>query len=992
MNELGRILDHAQRMVDELRARRYITLAPLQCEAYLTREPQTFEARHTGERRELRPGDRWGEAVFDCAWMHITGNVPENVPENARVDNLVVRVDIDGEALVVDIDGAPVRGLTTVCSSFDMALGKPGKTDIPLGEVSSDGQRVDFWLDCGYNDLFGRVPGGGVFEMCELCFDRPMLRQLIYDMELLIDLARQLPERSVRYAQIARTLELAMRVLGDITDSNAEAAALILASELKRDGGDYGFTISAMGHAHIDLMWLWPRRETVRKAQRTFATALRNIEKYENYVFGASQPQLYQWVSETAPQLFDAIVARAGEGRWEPVGAMWVEADVMMPSGESLSRQLLYGQRFWQKEFGDIVNTLWLPDSFGYSAQLPQLMRLSGVEYFMNMRAGLNDSWEFPHSSFWWQGLDGSKVLTHVLPEGTYNSAALPHSALKLEQNFKEAGLSDCALMLYGIGDGGGGPGEEHIERVNRSASVLGMPPVMHERAGTFFERLRASADQLPTWVGEMFVDQFQGTYTSQLDIKCANRHIENRLRASEIIFTAIYLAGGEYPREQLERAWKRVLAYQFHDSLPGTCIGRVYDEAKEDYADINRGLDELLEHYWGDEAVLQTAFNPHSWTVDMWLEPRHGQQLGENEALRMTLPPLSSTATVSARRMELPTMIARENLLENDRLRVNFDDRGYITGLLDKRQGWQVLNGLGNRLNVYEDDGDAWRIGFNAFSRRCGSFIQMKVSCETSGAYVRRRAEYRFNRSTLTQTITLTAGSARIDFENEIDWQENGRILRAEFPIELPGGRFLCDAQYGYVERPTGRGTPREAGMYEVNALKWADLYRTDRGVALMLDGGYGHSCAGSLMSLSLVRSPSYPDPQADRGKHTLRYAIYPHMGDITDAVRQACTFHQPPQVFTGGTFGPLCWLDTRNVVLDAIKLAEDSDDIVLRMYECTGAGCVTTLKTGFSVREASECDILEREVTPLESGNDGIVLSFKPFEIKTLLITPDK
>ena len=929
MKEMDRALAYARQRMAQIEESIYVPLAELECETYISDEPRGFEEREQGRREQ-------GAAAEGCAWLHFTGTVPEG----AAGWPVVARLELTGDALLVDGSGAPV------CGPED------GVIHAPLSEEAHGGERAELWVECR-----GGVRAGA----CGICALRPNMRKLYHDMEVLLDLAGQPDVGAARRGVTARALECALNVLTDLTDERALGADYALRPELARRGGDVGFTLTAVGCASIDLA----RPDAARACVAAFARALGEMERCDGYVFAAGQAQAYEWVRDTAPGVYARVRERIGQGRWELAGSMWADAEQSMAGGEWLVRQLLMGKRFCARECGQDAALMWLPEGSALCAQLPQLMSRSGMLYCMSACR------EAPYSSFWWQGLDGTRIMTHVPP--ATDGEALPHSALEAARGFSEIGRSEGALMLYG---GAGGPGARHMERLEREGDLMGMPPVRRERAADFFDRLRRSRVELPVWAGEPGRGMNEGALSLRADIRRLNRCMESMMRVSEIILAAMYLRGADYPHAEMNAVWRRALLCQYRALRPGCAPEDGYEGLRRECAALEEEVGLLTSARWSGEG-LDVVLNPHAWTVETWLEG--GEELPEGEALRLSLPPMSASSTVGARSARLPEQRADETVLENDRLRLSFDERGRLAGVLDKRQGWEVLRGAGNQLSVYADDGDELRMGEYALRQRVGAFAQESVTVERAGAVLRRRSRCRFGRSALTQTVEITAGSARVDFITEIDWQEEGRMLRAEFPLSLNGGRFLCDTQFGYAERPEGGAA----------ALRWAALSRPGRGAALMLDGGYGCCCQDGVLSVTLLRTPSGARGQG-QGRYELRYALYPHGGDMADVTRQAYQFHQPPRVRPGITFGPLCWLDAPGVVLDSVKLSEDGGDVVLRMYECRGAACAARLRTGFEAATASVCDLMERVTAPLAIDDDGIALEFGPFEIKTVILTP--
>ncbi|MDQ0919035.1 hypothetical protein [Paenibacillus sp. V4I5] len=480
----------------------YLPVAPLSAIAYVTKEPVSFEERMSGQFLEVRPGEKWGE-LWDCAWFHFQGQVPRE----AAGSKVVLVLDVNGELCLVDEEGTPTQGLTNVNSEFDLTLGLPGKRVVQFASSASGEEVIDLWADAGNNDLFGHYRSGTLKE-AQIAICSEATRQLYYDYEVLLDLAKHLEDQSARRARILQALYDVHLLLRDMSEENVAQARRILAPELSKQGGDPTLTATAIGHAHIDLAWLWPIRETYRKGARTFATALRMMEQYPDYVFGASQPQLYEWIKQQHPKLYAQVKERIAEGRWEVQGAMWVEPDSNIAGGEALVRQILFGKRFFQREFGLDMKMLWVPDIFGYSASLPQLLRKSGVEYVMTQKLSWNVHNNHPHHTFLWEGLDGSRVLTHLPPEDTYNGPALPRSILKAERDYLDKNVSDHCLVVFGIGDGGGGPGEEHLERLQREQNLQGLIPVKQEPALNFFEKLAMNKEKYKTWKGELYLEK----------------------------------------------------------------------------------------------------------------------------------------------------------------------------------------------------------------------------------------------------------------------------------------------------------------------------------------------------------------------------------------------------------------------------------------------------------------------------------------------------
>lgn len=1031
-------LDYAFRLIYQSI---YTPLAPLEITAYRTKEPVPYAQRQTGEELHLQVGDSWGE-LFDCAWFHFTGQAPAE----AAGENLVLLLDVSGELCVFDEAGVPVRGLTSMSSDYDMSLGGPGKKVLPVADPAQGGEAIDVWADAGANDLFGNLQNNGRVVEASIAICHPQVRGLFYDFEMLLDFLKILPEDSARYAQILTALNDAMWELASgFNNQNAVKARQALAPQLARQGGDPSLNLTAIGHAHIDLGWLWPIRETHRKGARTFATVLANMERYPNYIFGASQPQLFQWIKDDHPELYARIKQRVKEGRFEPQGAMWVEADTNVTGGESLVRQIIYGTRFFQEEFGVTPRYLWLPDVFGYSAAMPQILKKAGVDYFMTQKMSWNQVNKFPHHSFFWQGIDGTQILTHMLPEETYNSSALPRALHKAETNYFEKGVSDQALLLYGIGDGGGGPGEEHLERLERLGNLAGLPPVKQGWAAGFFETWKKDAKRFPVWVGELYLERHAGTLTTEAKNKQYNRRMEQALRGLELaasladalhpasrhktagelpLFPGLSSSSPEYPTALLERTWKEVLLYQFHDILPGSSIKRVYDESlarySEMFAEVQAATRRLQEQIAGqvnpgEAASPLVCFNTLSWERTEWV--KHGE-----EWLQVTAPPLGYAVVDRASAGgEIPQVSADPACLENERLRVIFAADGSIISVWDKlAQREAVTPGQpANLLRVYADHGDAWDFPLDYASQSPAVMQLVSAEASVDGPRPALKQVYRLGHSKMEMEISLASkpsGEAWLEFDCRLSWREPRAMLRTSFPVNVHADTATFEIQFGSIARPTHRNTTWDLAKDEVAAHKFADLSQADYGAALLNDCKYGYKVKDGVIDLNLLRSVPYPRPTpgamppppgepdfnfTDQAEHTFRYTFFPHAGDASagNVVRAGYEFNHPLEVLPlrKSAVSPSAALpasasfvqvDAPNVIVEAVKQAEDGHDWIVRLYECAHASAQATLRFGFPVHSASETDLLERELTSLPVEANVVQLYFKPFEIKTVRV----
>jgi alpha-mannosidase len=1004
------------RVLDQIKDTIYTVLAPLEISAWRTGEPVPYSERFTGEELHLQTGDSWG-SLFDCAWFRFRGRVP---PGGAG-QTVVLLLDVSGEMCVVDNAGVPVRGLTTVSSEFDFTAGQAGKRVLPLFNPAQGGEAIEIWADAGCNDLFGNLKVNGRVQEAAIAACHEQTRQLYYDYEVLLDSLKALPQDTARYEQVLAVLNKAAHLLQSRTnDVTATQARQVLAKELGKRGGDPSLEISAVGHAHLDLAWLWPLRETRRKGARTFATALANMELYPDYIFAASQAQLYQWIKEDHPALYAQVSQRVNEGRWELQGALWVEADTNLTGGESLVRQILYGQRFFRDEFGVSPDYIWLPDTFGYSAALPQIMRGAGLRYFSTQKLSWSLVNRFPHQSFHWQGLDGSSVPVHMLPEDTYNSHALPSSLAKIESNYRDKGVSNQALMVFGIGDGGGGPGEEHLERLVRLKNFAGLSPVRQELTSAFFERWAKDAPGFSTWSGELYLERHQGTLTTNAHNKWYNRRMEQALRELEwLAVIAGRLAGASYPAGFLEKTWKEVLLYQFHDILPGSSIKRVYDETSARYPLLLAEVDDLIRQYQRELAgQIDTSgaqkpvivFNSLSWERTEWVKAGEGWQL-------IRVPSMGwQVADAAASQPLFPPMRAAPDRLENDRLRVRFGEDGTILSIFDLLAQREVLPAgeQANRLLVYRDLGDAWDIPLDYAAVEPQPLELVGAQAWVDGPYAVLQQEYRLGHSTLTQVIRLAAGSPVLEFDTRLTWRETQSMLRASFPVAIQAMESTAEIQFGHIRRPTHSNTTWDLAREEVTAQKWADLSQHDYGVALLNDSKYGHKIKGHVLDLALLRSVPYPGPRlvkdedvmpgephagyTDQSDHEFRYALLPHSGGPVEGgvIQAGYQFNYPlrtqavePHPGQMPASGSILQIDNPGVIVEGIKQAEDDQGTILRLYESAGGSAITHLHFGFKVGEVVETDLLEAPRQALKVEQNSVKLTFRPFEIKTVRVS---
>jgi len=839
--------------------------------------------------------------------------------------------------------------------------------------------------------------------------DQPT-RDFIATARVALGIAQELDENAPEKGHLLNALDEAFKILdtrepfGEDFYASVAPAHAALRAGIEKAGPPMDVDVVTAGHAHIDVAWLWTLGQTRRKAGRTFHTVLRLMEQFPDYHFAQSQPQLYDYLLSDYPELMEEIKARVAEGRWEPLGGMWVEADCNITGPESLARQFLLGRSFFSEHFGADADSpvLWLPDVFGYAWALPQLIKQAGLDYFMTIKIGWNQYNRLPYDSFWWQGLDGTKILTHfsTTPEGhfasTYNGEATPKQAIGIWKNFQQKDSQHELLMAYGHGDGGGGPTREMLENIREMGSFPATPRMRQDKVGNFFRRLeKDSGPALPTWNGELYLEYHRGTYTTQARNKRANRKSEFLLHDAEFLAALAALSDPDYayPAADLHRAWELVCLNQFHDIIPGSSITPVYVESLEQYAEVRAlgttARDTALAAIGARTGLDLLIVNPTSFARnDLAFWPGHldaGQRLqladgtpvptqasAEGTWIAAGALPSYSVNGLSLGAGEAPApdtgLIATPTLLENRLLRVELDEAGDIVRILDKLNKREVLprGAIANQFQAFEDRPmmfDAWDIDIYYDDKMWVADPATSVEVVEAGPLnatleIRRR----ILNSDVVQRISLIHNSARLDFDTAINWRERHILLKTAFPVDVLTPTATYEIQWGNVERPTHRNTSWDWARFETCAQKWVDLSEGGYGVSLLNDCKYGHDVQDNIMRISLLRSPTMPDPQADQGEHQFTYSLLPHAGGWDERTIAAAYALNDPLIVWGGmsesanerisesdvgllpmgsTRGalaadrPFIAVDKPNIVVETIKWAEDGNGVIVRLYE---------------------------------------------------------
>jgi alpha-mannosidase len=818
----------------------------------------------------------------------------------------------------------------------------------------------------------------------DLAVFEPEVADLVTDIEVADQLMRQLSTSGARRYDLLRALDRALDRLDlwDVPAHAAEARAE-LADVLGKPATASAHRVSAVGHAHIDSAWLWPLRETMRKVARTACNVTDLMDRHPGFVYAMSQAQQFAWLRDKYPAVYERVRAKVAAGQFVPVGGMWVESDTNMPGGEALARQFVHGKRFFLDEFGVETREVWLPDSFGYSAALPQLVRLSGSDWFLTQKISWSQTNKFPHHTFWWEGIDGTRVFTHFPPVDTYNAtlsgAELAHAA----ENFAEKGHAHGSLVPFGYGDGGGGPTREMLARADRLGDLEGSPRVALESPESFFSRAQAEYPDAPVWVGELYLEFHRGTYTSQARTKQGNRRSEHLLREAELwSATAAVSAGTEYPYDELDRLWKAVLLNQFHDILPGSSIAWVHREAAETYAGIATELERLIDQAQtalAGAGATPLVFNatPHAWDGV--------PALAAAEAVRCDVTP------------------SDDFVLDNGVVRAQVDADGLLVSVVDIAADRELIpcGAKGNLLQIHPDLPNAWDAwDVDSFYRYV---VTVLVACDSvaveGNSIVVTRS---FGSSRVTQRISLAANSSAVEINTAVEWREQEKFLKLAFPLDVHTDRFAAEIQFGHVYRPAHANTSWDAAKFEVCAHRWLRLAEPGYGVALVNDGTYGHDVTRSAregggtystVRASLLRAPRFPDPDTDHGEHHFRHALVVG-SSVEDAVREGYRINLPLRTRSGsGPVTPLVSVDNDGVVVEAVKLADDrSGDVIVRLYEAVGGRAAARLSTAFPLSAAVSTDLLERRWSATEEYavvDNGTSLALRPFQVVTVRLS---
>lgn len=950
---------------------------------------------------EIRVGDNWVCDYEDSRWFEADVTVPESFADK----HLVLELMLGGEGLV-SVNGEPLGSLAFYHAPNTWGPDKPirHRTRIELGSrEAGEVLHISCQMNMNYKDHYkgnrfvkynGNVQTTYTVKYANLCAVDDDAEGLWYDAMALWDAVSVLESPAEKVIQkvhtphMGREFEIMMRAMsrdsmlaqrmtellqkaflvipfygGEEAMRSAfpEARCIIKEGIGALPANERG-SVWVSGLAHIDLVWLWQEKHSVRKIANTAMNTLALAEKYPEYIFTFSQPCAFSWLEEHYPHIFEKVQEAVKKGNIDPVGNLWVEVDCNLAGGEALIRQLLYGRAYYLEKFGKASDIFLMPDSFGYTGALPQIMAKSGIKYFLSAKLASNENYRFPYSFFRWQGIDGTRVPTYLM-RVAYNGEINCNHLDQAYHRQECKRIIDESYMTFGYGDGGGGPDDTMLQFSRRLTDMPGIPKLKMATLDSFFEKATQRQDEFPIWNDELYFDRHRGTYTTQAKVKKNNRKAELALRKTEMAASLREIClGTEYPAKEIEALWKMLLHLQFHDSLPGSSITYVYDDVAAEFTRFFEKQEALYA------AILQelTAAVPHTGAV-AW--NFLGWERTENTAKGvMTLPAMGWSDVAKPGE----GVFVSENVLENKFFRLELDGEGRMVSLLHKATGRETLKAPSNTMHLFEDPAkdrlSAWDSYMEYTNKEtiipCES-VQVVENTPQRGAV---RLTWRFGKSVLTQDITIYSDTERIDFITHADWHEDMRMLKAAFFLKVRASRATYEIQFGAVERPTHRNTEYDAIRFEGSAHKWADLSQGDFGLSILSDSKYGYDILDDRMRITLLRAPVEPDYKADRGEHDFIYSLYPHADswDNGGTVKEGFALNVPADLCEAegsGNAVPASFVAVEHpsVVLDTFKKAEDGKGYILRLYESCGKGGEVKLQFAKALKSVTAVSMME-------------------------------
>ncbi len=942
----------------------------------------------------LHLGDSWSGYYDDSRTF--SANV--TVPEGFAHSRVYLNVDFGGEAML------RINGKTAGSFSSSMNNGWVHRDSLPLFDLEA-GQVLELDIEAGINNA----------GFCDhyLAGSRSITYTLAVGRLILVDEPTEkfailadhifgtidvVPDAVIR-TRLYNALDDALHMIDfdftpEVFYASVPDAFEFLKAEIKKiPYAPHGEVIMS-GHSHIDAAWLWTVKETERKVERTFSNTLMLMDNYPDYRFTQSQAALYDMVKKHDPELFERIREKVKSGQWEVVGNTWVEADTNIASGESLIRQLLYGRDFFIKEFGVDSNIYWLPDCFGFTWALPQIIDRSGMKYFVTTKLANNDTQLFPHTLFRWRSHSGNEVLAYN-QRTAYEGDYIPSYVKSTWDANDQIAIVNESFGMYGYGDGGSGGTTAMIEQGRLLADMPGLPAHRMGRVDEFFADVEKYADELPLYDDELYYENHRGTFTSQGFVKKNNRYGEFMLRNIELM---TLLSGIEFPKEKLDELWKLLLMNQFHDIMPGTCIVQVFENCRKEYAYLASEYEKLMSSALD---ALCSKIKPEEDCYAVWNFDTNPQTAALAEGFTAEdVPPMGYKLYPLSALPVSPKVTVTEELLENEFLRVELDKNGEIVRIYDKKNDREVLEGIGNRLTVFQDKAvheTAWNLEANYVKRPfeliTAESIRVIPDPECGIIEIVRK----FNLSTITQRIVLAPKADYIDFKTEVNWQETLKMLKVAFPVTVRSREATYEIAHGTNTRPTHVNTSYDMAKFEVCGHKFADLSEGGYGVSLINDCKYGYDIRNNLMRLTLLRAPTCPDQTADKGEHSFTYRLYPHAGSWQDSrlLEYAFGLNNPMRVCRisaseGGSETEKSFISVsrKGVVLDAYKPALDGDGLILRLYEGNFSRGRCSVSLPFEINSVTECDMMERNEAELAHSGNIFEFFIKPHEVKTFRI----
>jgi len=1002
-------------------------------------ERPTFKEATSHDFRETRIGESFGPS-WSTHWFRVILTVPDDIAED---EHLELHWDANNEGLIWSEDGTPLQGLTGGGERIEWVLPKSFR----------NGKEHTIYVEMACNGMFGNAPDGKTsiappdpnrrFQLAkaDIVSVNWQARMLQVDMHEIGDAAKELPENS---AEQNKALSVAMKIMDTFQVNNQES--ILKCRELAQEilGPDVDShrvyetgaepAVFGIGNCHIDTCWLWPWAETKRKVARSWSNQCDLLDRYPEATFAASQAQQFKWLKQFYPAAYERVQKKVKTGQFMPIGGSWVEHDTNMPSGESLVRQFFYGQRLFEREFGARCRTFWLPDTFGYSSQIPQLCRLAGMDRFVTQKLSWNNINNFPHTTFMWVSPDGSQVICHMPPSETYTAEANFGDVKRSITQHKTMAVDSTSLLLFGKGDGGGGPTWEQLEKLRRCAGISntigGIPKVkLGNTVDDFFDRLSSKASEFPTWYGELYFELHRGTYTTQANNKYYNRKSEVMLRDIEQLatFASLSTKKYQYPTKDIDDMWENVLLCQFHDCLPGSCIEMCYDDSDSLYAEVFKTGNKLLKELYELLGISDAKPAALGEALAINTLPWHRKELVEISENEVGVA-CGDGQTLAVRTFhvqeEQPAVTVHETgansfVLENDQLRVVVTD-GVIVSLYDRINEREIIDkdGEANRFVIFDDvplywqawDVEVYHLGTKRSLQYGTTKIHEKKPHKVTLVTDVTISENSSLKSYITLSASLKGQPSQVDCAAEVEWHENSKFLKVEFPVDIVNTEASYETAYSITKRPTHYNTSWDMAKFEVCCHKFADLSEHNYGVSILNDSKYGFATAGKMMRLSLLRSPKAPDAHADMGRHNIRWAIFPHNGSLgSSTVRAAYAFNNPLKLCSGGEAAmaksagcPIKLVnedESASLVLDTIKRGHDDDDvtrheglrvnkgqsIILRVYESLGGHSKGTFHTKFNVKRATKVNILEDELCEVFIRDGTIPIKLRPFEVAT-------